>query len=331
MTDQNNAAQAANKNPLSEEYVNEIIQRHGYDSPESVIAQLHQWIGLHGGEDTVTLLMYEAHKALSKLRAPVADERAAVQHHIDMVKAYGDQLYCKASASNPTDKKSWSKSAETVLSNVAESYRAALASAPVAGEQMREALQKSFDMGKFYGSLPENDDKCPVAGEAQRPVAWMLVGRLRNSDPKFTLADPAGIYESVYAPLYAAPQASAETDWHAVAIEAQAERDAAREERDAALRASQQRAGDGFDVEAAVKTMAELKVLGSVLYDHRYMLKATLAADDISQAVKDAEMAKHKRACEVLRKLRAAYKSGRPRRAVKHPGAKPTEDGGAHG
>lgn len=73
MTNHNNAAQAANENPLGDEYVNEIIQRHGYDSPESVIARLHQWIGLHSDEDTVTLLMYEAHKALSKLRAPVAD------------------------------------------------------------------------------------------------------------------------------------------------------------------------------------------------------------------------------------------------------------------
>ena len=72
MTNQNNAAQAANENPLSDEYVNAIIQRHGYDSPETVIARLAQWIGLNGGEDGVTLLMYEAHKALSKLRAPVA-------------------------------------------------------------------------------------------------------------------------------------------------------------------------------------------------------------------------------------------------------------------
>lgn len=63
-------------------------------------------------------------------------------------------------------------------------------------------------------------------------------------------------------------------------------------------------------------TMVELRVLGAVLYDHRYMLKATLAYADISQAVKDAEVAKHKRACEVLRKLRAAYKSERPRRAA---------------
>ncbi|MFY2996278.1 hypothetical protein ACOTH8_23410 [Achromobacter xylosoxidans] len=75
MTNQNNAAQAANENPLSDEFVNAIIQRHGYDSPETVIARLAQWIGLHGGENGTTLLMYEAHKALSKLRAPVADER----------------------------------------------------------------------------------------------------------------------------------------------------------------------------------------------------------------------------------------------------------------
>lgn len=67
------AAQAAHTNPLSDEYVNAVIQQHGYDSPECVIARLHQWIGLHGGENGLTLLMYEAHKALSKLRAPVAD------------------------------------------------------------------------------------------------------------------------------------------------------------------------------------------------------------------------------------------------------------------
>lgn len=79
MTDHTAAAQAANTNQLSDEYVNAVIQRHSYDSPESVIAQLHQWIGLHGGEDSVTLLMYEAHKALVKLRALVADERAAPQ------------------------------------------------------------------------------------------------------------------------------------------------------------------------------------------------------------------------------------------------------------
>lgn len=74
MTNQSNAAQAANENPLSDEYVNEIIQRHGYDSPEAVIARLAQWIGLHGGENGVTLLMYEAHKALSKLRGTLGRE-----------------------------------------------------------------------------------------------------------------------------------------------------------------------------------------------------------------------------------------------------------------
>jgi len=71
MTNQNTAAPA---NPLSDEYVNAVIQRHGYQSPETVIARLNQWIGLPGCEDAITLLMYEAHKALSELRAPVADD-----------------------------------------------------------------------------------------------------------------------------------------------------------------------------------------------------------------------------------------------------------------
>ncbi|MGZ9981507.1 hypothetical protein ACXXCT_08565 [Bordetella bronchiseptica] len=82
MTTPTQAAQAVQQDPLSDEYVNAVIRRHGYDSPECVIARLHQWIGLHGGENGVTLLMYEAHKALSalsKLRAPVADGPLAVQ------------------------------------------------------------------------------------------------------------------------------------------------------------------------------------------------------------------------------------------------------------
>ncbi len=78
-------------------------------------------------------------------------------------------------------------------------------------------------------------------------------------------------------------------------------------------------------------TMVELKVLGSVLNDHKYMLRAITNDAEISQAVKDAEVAKHKRAGQILRKLRAAYKSGRPRRSVALPVARPTEEGDAHG
>lgn len=77
-------------------------------------------------------------------------------------------------------------------------------------------------------------------------------------------------------------------------------------------------------------TMVELKVLGAVLNDHKYMLRAITNDAEISQAVKDAEVVKHKRAGQILRKLRAAYKSERPRRAVRHPGAQPTEEGGNH-
>ncbi len=77
MTDPNNAAHTAEQDPLSDQFVNAVIRQHGYDSPEAVIARLWQWIGLNGSENGVTLLMYEAHKALSKLRAPVAGEAQA--------------------------------------------------------------------------------------------------------------------------------------------------------------------------------------------------------------------------------------------------------------
>ncbi|QDJ44842.1 hypothetical protein [Bordetella hinzii] len=158
---------------------------------------------------------------LSKLRAPVADERAAFEAAYKRRQGTPIDLELLRDGDGYTDGADGARNLN-VAWETWQDARAALASAPVAGEQMREALQKSFDMGKFYGSLPENDDKCPVAGEAQRPVAWMLVGRLRNSDPKFTLADPAGIYESVYAPLYAAPQASAENLRNAALEEAAA-------------------------------------------------------------------------------------------------------------
>ncbi|CAB3857521.1 hypothetical protein LMG3410_02106 [Achromobacter aegrifaciens] len=83
MTDHTTAAQAADTNPLSNEHVNAVIQRHGYQSPEAVCARLYQWIGLHGEENGVTLLIYEAHKALSQLRAPVAGEAQPVAWFID--------------------------------------------------------------------------------------------------------------------------------------------------------------------------------------------------------------------------------------------------------
>ncbi len=77
MTKQKNADQAAEQDPLSDEYVNAVIRQHGYDSPETVMARLWQWIGLNGGENRITLLMYEAHKAMSKLRAEGVQPGAA--------------------------------------------------------------------------------------------------------------------------------------------------------------------------------------------------------------------------------------------------------------
>lgn len=81
--------EAAHANPLSYEYVSAVTQQHGYQNPETVIARLNQWIGLHSGEDSVTLLMYEAHKALSKLRAPVA---ADLIHRLRCKNAMGPMI-----------------------------------------------------------------------------------------------------------------------------------------------------------------------------------------------------------------------------------------------
>ncbi|MGX9910633.1 hypothetical protein [Bordetella bronchiseptica] len=78
-------------------------------------------------------------------------------------------------------------------------------------------------------------------------------------------------------------------------------------------------------------TLAELKVLGSVLSNHKYMLKAIMMDAELSQAVKDAEAAKHQRAGQILRKLRAAYKSQRPKRSVPAPVALPTEEESSNG
>lgn len=50
-----------------------------------------------------------------------------IKEHIDLVKAYGDQLYCKARAESPVDQKSWEKSSEKVLLNIIESARSLLA------------------------------------------------------------------------------------------------------------------------------------------------------------------------------------------------------------
>ncbi|MEJ2897658.1 hypothetical protein [Bordetella avium] len=156
-------------------------------------------------------------------RALVGDERAAIQNHVDLVKAYGDQLYCKASASNPTDKQSWSKSAETVLSNIAKNYRAALASAPVAGENGAQSTQNRpesrANTGYTGGTL------APVAGEVNAALdEWLdktdfIQERIASGDlpVKYLGWHRADVMrdlidDSKTEPLNAAPQASTAAD-----------------------------------------------------------------------------------------------------------------------
>ncbi|WP_025371774.1 hypothetical protein [Advenella mimigardefordensis] len=54
-------------NPLSDFYVNAVAQEHGYAHPLSTLARLDQWIGLHGKEDSITLLIWESQKVIREL------------------------------------------------------------------------------------------------------------------------------------------------------------------------------------------------------------------------------------------------------------------------
>lgn len=190
MTDQNNAAQAADTTPFSDEYVNAVIQQHGYDSPECVIARLHQWIGLHGGENGVTLLMYEAHKALVKLRAPVADERAAFEYHARACELTRDEDV-PDDYRNPHVQEYWN----------GWKARAALASAPV-------AIPGNTLTGDGSGVA------LPVAGEAP-PTDWqnaLRIAELPEVDEALavfcndgTLDNAVGLVQAI---LDAAPQVS---------------------------------------------------------------------------------------------------------------------------
>lgn len=129
MTNPKGCSYTTCSNPLTGEYVNAVIQRHGYDSPESVIERPYQWMGRRGGEDFVTLLMYEAHEAVSKLRAPVVDERAAFE-------AWFSRNNSPDTTKRVLERKPPGKYQRMTAQNWWEVWqgRAALASARVAGE-----------------------------------------------------------------------------------------------------------------------------------------------------------------------------------------------------
>jgi len=179
MTKQNESSSESTVHPFSDEYVNAVIQRHGYQSAETVIARLYQWIGRHGGENGITLLMYEAHKALSKLRAEglqagvPLDERAAFEHHARACELTRDEDV-------PDDYRN---------SHVQEYWngwkaRAALASAPVADGESQpiavadEVISKAWiNVSDSYGIAyngPSYVDAAPQAGS--EPLARYCPG-----------------------------------------------------------------------------------------------------------------------------------------------------------
>ncbi|UAN03032.1 hypothetical protein [Achromobacter mucicolens] len=177
MNDPKSVATAASENPLSDVYVNAVIQQHGYDSVEAVIARLFQWIGCNGRKNAATLLIYEAYKALSKLRAPVADERAAFERF--QRRTGLDELYLERHATH--GQYMWTATKEAWETWQA---RAALASAPVADVPQDTGNPEADRLiGRLMSSDPDFDD-CAAAARlirdlASTPVAGEAVYTLR--------------------------------------------------------------------------------------------------------------------------------------------------------
>ncbi|KAB1444953.1 hypothetical protein [Bordetella bronchiseptica] len=248
MSTQNNAAQAAEQDPLSDQFVNTVIQRHGYDSPETVIARLAQWIGLHGGENSVTLLMCEAHKALSKLRSPAPAMQEAVLTDAEIREIQGTHLVTV-------------RSRDALIASVIVAGRAIEAAvlsklrAPVAGEA-QPAVARVVDGGKFGATLrfigsgrplPKVGTllyAAPQASEAVRDAALEEAAKLMDqtsrssgaaliralkTTPAPTAAEVAGDVDELFEVFKAAEQRRAEDDMLTIAYlaGAQAEKERA--------------------------------------------------------------------------------------------------------
>lgn len=199
-------------------------------------------VGAKHGRPSVALLpIFRAVESalLSKLRASVADERAAFEQRFHI------------------EPENWSVAGGGGYRNVwyearweGWKARAALASAPVAGEAVVDQRENNRHYGRGYyaGMRRLQREVAHIKDEYGRAVL-KVVDRL---------------------------------------IEAQAERDAAREERDAALRASQQRAGDV--VRDALWTLTEHNAL-HFGEQHSTVIqgRAALSATQTRQGGRDAQ------------------------------------------
>jgi hypothetical protein len=55
--------------PMSNEHVNVVAAKDGYQHPNAVLARIDQYVDRYGAENTVTLLLYEAQKAIRELQS----------------------------------------------------------------------------------------------------------------------------------------------------------------------------------------------------------------------------------------------------------------------
>jgi hypothetical protein len=195
MTDHNNAAQAAEQDPLSDEYVNAVIRQHGYGHPTAVAARLWQWIGLPGSENGVTLLIYEAHKALSKLRA-------------ESVQA-GDEDAPPIAPDDEAISEAWITASD--CDGIAydgpsfeRGYRAALASAPVAGEPFMYGIMgpdRKAHFEEFCVSGDRSELQTEVVDHLNRDNpedgTYSVVALFREPAPQASEAVPRAGYAGV--------------------------------------------------------------------------------------------------------------------------------------
>lgn len=56
---------------------------HKYNTPEWMVWRLKEWIGTHGGEDSTTLMVFEAQKTIERMQQELTDAAATISEVIE--------------------------------------------------------------------------------------------------------------------------------------------------------------------------------------------------------------------------------------------------------
>lgn len=154
-----------------------------HETDQARIARLHE-IANRDSAVAVTVRADDLRALLSKLRAPVADEWKTSTEGRDPIMHAVASLAAAISLLERTPKAKKAAASDTMFAQMLEDYRvalenarAALANAPVAVTYLTEDMPGVFrvcDEG-IFGAFPVYRASAPVAGDAQKPVAWAAV------------------------------------------------------------------------------------------------------------------------------------------------------------